>query len=323
MSLYNNICIVGGSGFVGRQITEQLSAAGRQVTVVTRRRERHRDLLVLPGVQVVECDVYNLDALQGLFAGHDAVINLVGILNERGRRGQGFERTHVTLPDRVVQACRHAGVLRLLHMSALQADPSGPSEYLRSKGRGEALVRAADGRDLHVTIFQPSVIFGPGDRFTNRFVHLLRSLPFVFPLACPHARLQPVSVGDVADAFVSALDQHASFGQVYALCGPRAYTLQEIVEYLARVSEARRCILGLPAGLSWLQAAVMEHLPGKPFTRDNYRSLGIDSVCEGDAARRILGRTPVSMEEDVPRYLGDTRSERYSALRAGGAPLPR
>jgi NADH dehydrogenase len=276
--------------------------AGHEVRILTRHAERHRDLLVLPTARVIDADVHNPAVLRREFRGLDAVVNLVGILNEAGRDGKGFERTHAELPAKVVQACRQGGVRRLLHMSALHASPDGPSHYLRSKGRGEQLVHEAEGDALHVTSFRPSVIFGPGDSFTNRFAGLLRKMPFVFPLACAGARLQPVYVADVAQAFVLALDRHATFGKHYNLCGPQVYSLQEIVAYLVRQLGLKRNILPLNDTLSYLQAALLQFAPGKPFTPDNYRSLQVASVCEAPFPA-IFGITPNRFDEIVPTYI--------------------
>jgi len=226
-----NVLVVGGSGFVGRHLVAALAARGARVTVPTRRRERAKHLLPLPTVDVVEADVAQPGVLAQLAAGRDAVVNLVGVLHSRrGRRdergpndyGPDFARAHVELAQAVVNACRGAGVKRLLHMSALGADPQAPSEYLRSKGIGERAALAAE--DIAVTVFRPSVIFGPEDAFLNLFATLTRFLP-VIALACPQARFQPVYVGDVARAFIAALDDRAAHGKRYDLGGPKQYTL--------------------------------------------------------------------------------------------------
>jgi NADH dehydrogenase len=297
------ICLVGGSGFVGQRIAAHLADRGHAVRVLSRHRERHRELLVLPTAEVVEGDVHNPALLRQQFEGVDAAINLVGILNESGRSGKGFSRVHVELPEKIVQAARAVGVPRLLHMSALHASSQGPSHYLRTKGLGEDLVQRAHGPELAVTSFRPSVIFGPRDSFTNRFAGLLRLAPGVFPLACPNARFQPVYVEDVARAFVHALDDHRSFGQRYNLCGPKVYSLRELVEYIAGVIGKRVCVIGLNNAASRLQAAIMEFAPGKPFSLDNYRSLQIDSVCP-QGFPKLFGFEPMSLEAIAPRYLG-------------------
>lgn len=296
------IAVLGGTGFVGRSLCARLVEAGHAVRILTSHRERHRDLLVLPTAQLVDADVHHPAVLKREFQGQDAVINLVGILNERGRDGRGFEIAHAELPAKVVQACRQAGVPRLLHMAALQAANDAPSHYLRSKAHGEQAVMDAAKSGLRVTSFRPSVIFGPRDSFTNRFAGLLRSVPLVFPLACPNARMQPVYVEDVARAFLFALDRHETFGQRYDLCGPRVYTLQEIVAYLAAVLGLKRRILPLGPGFSRLQAAVLQFAPGKPFTPDNYRSLQVASTCRGPFPE-IFGITPARFEDIVPTYL--------------------
>jgi NADH dehydrogenase len=257
---------------------------------------------VLPTARLAEGDVHDAGFLRRQFEGKDTVINLIGILNEKGRSGKGFTRAHAELPEKVVQACRETGVSRLLHMSALHAARTAPSFYLRTKALGEEVVHRAEGPDFHVTSFRPSVIFGPGDGFLNRFAGLLRLVPGFFPLACPGARFQPVYVEDVVRAFADSLDNHKTFGQRYDLCGPQVYTLREIVEYVAQLLGRRVCVIGLPDGLSYLQAAMLEFVPGKPFSLDNYRSLQVDSVCE-KGFPDVFGITPASLEEIAPTYL--------------------
>lgn len=292
----DNICILGGTGFVGSQLASRLAGSGCNVKILTRRRERRRDLLVLPTASIVQTNVYDPEQLAEMVRGCDAVINLVGILNESGFDGSGFQRAHVELAQTVVQACQKAGVRRLLHMSALNADENGPSHYLRTKGQAETLVHNQD--QLDVTSFRPSVIFGPQDSFINRFATLLQMSPLVFPLACPDARFAPVYVGDVVDAFVAALDDHSTHGQRVSLCGPREYTLREIVEYTAKTMGQRRAVIGLWHWASRIQAALLEIVPGKPFSLDNFNSLSVDSVCKGGSS------CPTSMESIVPEYLG-------------------
>lgn len=293
------ICVLGGTGFVGWHLVNALAAGGWSVRVPTRHRERHRDLLVLPRVDVIEADIHEETTLREQFAGCDAVVNLVGILNER-RRGD-FQRVHVDLAKRIVSACRAAEVPRLLHMSALHAHAAkGASRYLRSKGEGENIVHTT--AELAVTSFRPAVIFGPGDSFFNRFACLLRVAPGVLPLACPDARFAPVYVGDVVTAMTRAIDDRRTFGEHYDLCGPRQYTLRELVEYTAGLIGRRRAIIGLPAGLSALQARVTGLLPGKPLTYDNYLSMQVASVC-GAPFPAIFGVRPETIEMIVPRYL--------------------
>ena len=298
----HKICLLGGTGFVGKRLAARLSEAGHDIVIPTRHAARHRDLLVLPTARLVEGDVQQDDFLRQQLEGRDTVINLIGILNEKGRSGNGFRRAHVELPEKIAAAGREAGVRRLLHMSALHASRMAPSYYLRTKALGEEAAHRAESPDFHVTSFRPSVIFGPGDGFLNRFAGLLRLAPGVFPLACAQARFQPVFVEDVVRAFMQSLDNHKTFGQRYDLCGPKAYTLREIVEYVARLMDKRVRVIGLPDGLSWLQAAMLEFAPGKPFSLDNYRSLQVDSMCEKGFPEAFNSAT-TSLEEIAPGYL--------------------
>jgi uncharacterized protein YbjT (DUF2867 family) len=302
---HENILVVGGSGFVGRHLVAALAARGAKVTVPTRRRDRAKHLILLPTVDVVEADVRDQKALKRLAEGRDAVINLAGILH-----GPGFMATHVELAQGVVNACHSAGVKRLLHMSALGADPNGPSDYMRSKGLGEQVVLAAD--DLEVSVFRPSVIFGPEDRFLNLFARLAQFFP-VLALGSPEARFQPVYVGDVVRAFVAALDDRDAAGKRYELCGPREYTLRQLVEFVCAVTGRRRLIVGLPDGLSYLQAWFFELLPVKLLTRDNYHSMQVPNVCD---APFPFGIHPVALEAAAPSWLAPAGPrERYPRLR--------
>ncbi|MBI5039765.1 MAG: complex I NDUFA9 subunit family protein [Gammaproteobacteria bacterium] len=312
------ICIIGGTGFVGHHLINRLTRAGYTVRVPTRRRERHRDLLVNPRVQLIEANIYEPAVLRKLFVDCTAVINLVGILNERGHRepGLGFDRAHIELPREIVEAMRASRVKRLLHMSALNAYPREEhSHYLRSKGQGEDLVHVA-AHGLQVTSFRPSVIFGPGDSFFNRFATLLRITPVLFPLACADSRFAPVYVGDVVEAMARALENPSSIGKHCDLCGPETYTLVELVEYTARQIGVRRRIWKLSDGLSWMQACALEYVPGKPFSRDNYWSLQKESVCQQNYLT-TLGISPTSIDAVVPGYLAQ-RSARAGYQRFRG-----
>jgi uncharacterized protein YbjT (DUF2867 family) len=306
------ILVLGGSGFVGRHVVARLVAAGWNVVVPTRYRERAKHLILLPTVDVVEVDIHDRLALEQLAAGAAAAINLVGILNET-RRGD-FERVHVELPRKLVAACRAMRVPRLLHMSALNAGGKAPSRYLRSKGEAEA--RVADS-DLAWTIFEPSVIFGREDSFLNMFARLERFLP-VIALARADARFQPVYVGDIADAFVRAVDDDRPHRMRYPLCGPKVYTLRELVAYVGELTGYNRPIVPLGPALSKFQAHVLELLPGKLMSRDNLASMELDSVCDCDFPA-VLGSNPTALEAVAPDYLtpAATRS-RYSGLRAQG-----
>jgi len=298
----NNILLIGGSGFLGSHVAHLLSGRGYSLTVPTRRRERAKHLLPLPTTDVVEANVHDTAELERVLAGQDAVINLAGVLHSRNGSpyGPDFAQAHVDLPKKVVAAAGKLGVQRLLHVSALKADRNGPSQYLRSKADGEAAIRTA-GDALPWTIFQPSVVFGPGDSFLNMFAQLARTFP-ILPLASPNARFQPVFVEDVANSIVDSLDKPESFGKTYELCGPKVYTLRQLVEYVSELIDCPRPIVGLSGGLSYLQAMMLEFAPGKTLmSRDNYHSMQIDSVCGGCALP--FGRQPVALESVAPSYL--------------------
>jgi len=312
----HTICIIGGTGFVGRHLAARLAREGHQIRIPSRNPERHRALSVLPGTTLQRANIHDEAALEPLFEGCDTVINLVGILNEQGRDGSGFRRAHVELPRKIVAVCRKAGVKRLLHMSALHAATIAPSFYLRTKGEGEEVIIAAGRNGMAVTRFAPSVIFGRDDAFLNRFTRLLRSMPLLFPLACPEARFAPVHVDDVVEALVKALRDPHTVGQRYELCGPQIYTLRQLVEYAAATAGLKRKIISLPDALAKLQAAVLERLPGKLFSLDNYHSLQVDSVCSEDGFA-ALGITPIRLESVRPAHGYQKRSrDHYGDYRA-------
>ncbi len=302
------VCVIGGSGFLGCHVVQALSARRYHVRVPTRDRERAKALFLLPTVDVMDADVHDPASLARLLRGMDAVINLVGVLHDGGGE-RGFEEAHVGLTRKIIAACAQAGVRRYVHMSALGADVKGPSRYQRTKGAAEALVRASA---LDWTIFRPSVIFGREDRFVNMFARLQKMLPVIF-LARPRARFQPVYVEDVASALVTSLDSLDAYGKSYDLCGPRVYTLRELVAVIGNVSGHRRPIIGLGDTLSYLQALVLEFLPGRLMTRDNYHSMQIDNVSDQPCP---FGIHPAALEAEAPTWLAAASPRaRYRAYR--------
>ncbi|MBY4830214.1 complex I NDUFA9 subunit family protein [Burkholderia dolosa] len=300
------VALLGGTGFIGSRLVNALVDAGKHVRIGTRRRDHARHLSMLP-VEIVELDAFDTRALARFVAGAHAAVNLVGVLHGgRGTPyGPGFERAHVALPGALAAACVEVGVRRVLHMSALGADSNGPSMYQRSKGDGEAALHAVTASDsLALTIFRPSVVFGPGDAFLNTFAKLQRTLP-VLPLAMPDGRFQPVFVGDVVQAFVNTLDLAASHGKTYELGGPTVYTLEALVRYCGTLVGRQARIVRLPDALARLQARVFECLPGEPvITRDNLASMSVPNVLSGPLAPE-LGISPASLESIAPAYLGD------------------
>jgi NADH dehydrogenase len=300
----SNILLIGGTGFLGSAIVRELArrpaSADFQFTLPTRRRDKAKHLLVLPTANVLDADVHDPATLARLMQGQDAVISLVGVLKggEGEPYGAGFARAHVELPQKIAAAAKAAGVRRVLHVSALKAAADAPSGYLRSKAAGEATLQAA-GLDL--TIFRPSVIFGPGDAFLTLFARMARIAPF-FPLAGADARFQPVWVEDVAAAVADSLHHAESIGATYELCGPRQYSLRELVAYAAAVAGHPRLVIGLPEAVAWFQAWAMEFIPNGPMTRDNVRSMRVPSVCDGGCTLPF-GRSATALEVVAPTYL--------------------
>jgi len=298
---YKRIALIGGSGFVGRHLTHRLHGLGYQCRVFTRHAHRHAALRV--SAEVLEVNPYDQGALSRALGGCDAVVNLTGILNPASRK-QGFREVHVGLAETVVEACHKAGVRRLLHMSALQADQAtGTSEYLRSKGEGENRAHTLGQPDIAVTSFRPSVIFGADDSFLNRFAQLLK-IPGPLPLACAGARFAPVAIQDVVKAFANALEDRRTFGRRYDLCGPDVFTLEQIVRLVAFHTGRYKEIIRLPDWLSRLQASVLQFAPGRPFTPDNYQSLRTASVCSQNGLAE-LGVTATSLTDEAARILRD------------------
>ncbi len=301
-----NVLLIGGSGFVGGWIANRLSERGMRVVIPSRHRDHTKKATMMPTVYVVEADVHDPKILADLMKGMDAVINLVGILHD-GSSGQPygkrFAEAHVELPKKIVAAMKQTGVRRLVHLSALKASSDAPSGYLRSKAAGEAAVLAA-AKELDVTIFRPSVIFGPGDAFLNKFASLL-SLFRVLPLAGAKARFQPAYIGDVADVMVDCLTRSDTFGQTYELAGPRAYSLRELVDYVAKLSGRCAAVINLGSGLAGLQARILSLLPNPPLSPDNLRSMQIDNLTDG--ARNYPGWNPKSLESVAPGYLAKVK----------------
>ena len=300
--------VFGGSGFIGRYVVQRLARLDYVVRIATRDPEGARALGTQGRVgQVVPLAVQTGEdaAVARAVAGADAVVNLVGILFER--RAGDFYRTHAEAPGRIARAAAAAGAAHLVHVSAIGADAEGDSLYGRSKAAGEAAVRQAFPT---ATILRPSIVFGPEDKFFNRFAGLSRVLPFV-PVVGGSTRFQPVFVGDVADAVVAALQQESAASRTFELGGPRVATFRDLLGYMLEVTGRHRRIVEIPAGLAKLQATIGERLPNPPLTRDQLILLDRDNVVSvGAPGLEALGIVPKSLEAILPGYL-----TRY---RAGG-----
>lgn len=316
--IIRKICILGGSGFVGQTVANRLTREGYRIKVLTRRREKHKqNLILLPTLDLVQADINNQDHLVENFSDCDAVINLVGILNEHSRKGKGFHKVHVELTQKIIDACVHTGIKRIIHISALNADANNaPSNYLKTKGQAEDLLLAASRQGIKTTIFRPSVIFGHNDSFFNRFAKLLKLTPVFFPLACPHAKFSPVFVEDVAEVLTRSIKNPDCFGKKYDLCGPHVYSLQSLVEYTIKQLGINRRVIALNDLFSRLQAAVFDFVPGKPFSTDNYLSCKVASICTINGFE-FFNIIPTAIEAVVPQYLSNKfQRARYDLFRS-------
>lgn len=300
------ILVIGGAGFLGRQIVGRLVSEGHVVHVPTRQFQHARSLLVHPTVTVMQADIHEDAALNRLVNGCDVVLNLVGILHSRAGEpfGPDFNLAHVQLPGRVAKACLAHGVKRFIHVSALGADAQAPSGYLRSKAAGEQAIHeayAAAHSDAF-TIFRPSVVFGAEDQFMNMFAKLARFFP-VLPIAGAQAKMQPVFVLDVAQAILNVMSQPWAAGQTFDLAGPRVYTLGELVALAALWSGHPRPVIALPMSIGRMQAWFFECLPGQPLmSRDNLASLTVDNI-SAQPMNPLLGIVPTALESIAPAYL--------------------
>lgn len=294
---HQNIIILGGSGYVGKHLAIELAQRGYNITLPCRRPHRLKEIKVLSNINIVQANIMDKDELSKLCQGQDAVINLLGILNET--RKNSFRSIHIDYINTIVDACQANKIKRLLHMSALGADQaSGSSLYLRSKGEGENLVHTYGQTKLNVTSFRPSVIFGADDSFINRFAGILKLCQGVFPVACPYSRLSPVFIGDVVSAIADTINDTGSFSQRYPLCGPETFTLLQIVTLINQTISSNCKIIGLPDTLAKIQAIILQILPGKLFTMDNYRSLQTPNTCQQGIQK--CGTSLTSFIEGLP-----------------------
>ncbi len=300
MSKIKKISILGGTGFLGQTLAARLIKDGYQVCIPTRQRESFRELLVLPGLQLLQTNTHEPQALLQALQGSDAVINLVGILNETRAATQKFRTAHVDFTQKLLDACETLNIQRYIQVSALKAEAeTSPSEYLRTKGEAEALVQKSS---LNTTVFRPSVIFGAKDSFVNKFSALLKIPNPIFLLPVPNARFAPVYVDDVVEGIVLSIDNPDTYKKRYSCCGPKIYSMRELIQLIAETMGVKRKIIGLNPFLSKLVASILGIMPGKPFTKDNYQSLQINNICENNGLEK-LGVKPVSIESIIPSYL--------------------
>jgi uncharacterized protein YbjT (DUF2867 family) len=319
------ILLIGGTGFIGSAVVAALVTRFNQpaslhganqdayrITVVTRRRERNKHLIMLPNVEVIEANIFDPATLQRLCIGQDAVINLLGILH--GSPAQ-FQRVHADFVGQLVDACQRANVPRLLHISALGASTNAPSHYLRTKAAGEAHLTKST---LNYTIFRPSVVFGVGDSFLTLFAKLAHCLP-VLLIPGGESKLQPIAVDDLVTALINSLDNRATIGKTYDLAGPHVYRLNDLVALAAQLSGSPRTVISIPLAIGKLQALVLSILPGEPLLSvDNMDSLLVDNISTTPIAPE-LGLSSLHTIEGVgATYLRDnhprTRFDRFREM---------
>jgi uncharacterized protein YbjT (DUF2867 family) len=302
--LHADVVIVGGAGFIGQAVAAALISRGKSVRVINRKRERAKSLWTLPRIEIVEANPNDESELFNAFENADAVVNLVGVLHSKPGKpwGADFDAAHVKLPARIARCMTRQKIRRLVHISALGASDQAPSMYLRSKAAGEAALRTNQNIDL--TILRPSVVFGADDQFMNLFARLQKLAPIV-PLATPHARFQPIEVRDLAHAISNCLDNPATIGKHYEVVGPDVLTLYELVHWAGVYAGCARPIIPLPDSIAWLQALVMENLPGRPLlSRDNLASASVPNVGSAPMSPDLGIEHPMSIHAVAPTYLG-------------------
>lgn len=306
MDSNNLVTIFGGSGFVGTQVVQLLARAGYRIRVAVRRPDLAGHVKLLGGVgQVmpIQANVRNLESVQRAVKGAGTVINLVGIGFESGR--QRFRAVHTTGARNVAEAARQAGATTLVHMSALGADPQSPSNYARTKALGEAEVLAAFSNAI---VIRPSIAFGQGDSFFNKLGSMARFLP-VLPVIGARAKAQPIYVGDVAEAFLGAVEGKVKPGRIYELGGPDIETQQQLMQRVLAETQRTNLLLPVPAGIGKLLAVPFAILPWSPLlTADQVELLQIDNVVSEQARKdkrtlSAFGVQPTAMDAILDSYL--------------------
>jgi uncharacterized protein YbjT (DUF2867 family) len=307
--------VFGGSGFIGRYVVKRLALQGFVVRVAVRDPEAALFLKPMGMVgQVVPlyASVMNEGTVHRAVAGAEVVINLVGALSES--RAASFQAVHTEGAERIARISAATDVRRLVHISAIGADPNSPARYGSTKGKAEQAVLAAFPA---ATILRPSIVFGAEDKFFNRFAEIARMAPFM-PVISGTTKMQPVFVGDVADAVMAAIATDASMGKTYELGGPRIWTFREILAFILKQTRRDKRLVDIPMGIARLQASILQHAPGQPLTPDQLLMLSKDNiVAAGALGLADLGITPTSVEQVVPSYL-----DRYQPGGGRRPPVP-
>ena len=307
------VTIFGGTGFLGRHAVRVLAKAGWRIKVASRHPASGfflRPLGTVGQIDFVKCDIADREQVAAALAGSDAVVNLCGILFQRG---QSFDDVQAQGAGNVAEAAAAAGVRALVHVSAIGADKDSEAVYAQTKADGERRMREAFPA---ATILRPSIVFGPEDDFFNRFAAMARISPFLPLVGGGKTRFQPVFVGDVAAAIVTALSSEATRGKTYELGGPTVYSFKQLLQLVLTETGRKRILAPLPFGIAAFQAFFLQLLPKPPLTPDQVKLLKSDNVvADGANTLADLGITPNSVEAEIPAYLWRYRAKgQYAGL---------
>jgi uncharacterized protein YbjT (DUF2867 family) len=314
------ITIFGGSGFLGRYVVRALAKKGWRIKVATRRPNRAfflRPMGQVGQIGFIKCDVADADQIAHAMAGSQAVVNLTGILFQRG---QTFDDVHVNGPEAIAREAARLGLRAMVHVSAIGADSESDSRYAESKAEGEKRVREAFPA---ATIMRPSLLFGPEDQFFNRFAEMARFLPALPLIGGGRTLFQPVFVSDAAAAIVTALDDPSAPGKTYELGGPTVYSFRQLMEIMLGVIDRKRLLVPLPFWIAFLKSIFLQLMPRPLLTPDQVKLLRHDNIVSPTAhTLRDLGITPTTVEAEVPAYLWRYRAKGEYADLAKGEPRP-
>ncbi len=309
------VCILGGSGFIGREAVRLLTEAGFAIRIPTKKRERVKNNLIInPMVDVIDTDITDQGALERVVSGCDIVINLVGILHESKKTT--FEEVHVELVKKIIIACLNQKIKSLIHISALGVREKASSKYLQSKWAGEQELILDDivKQNLQTTILRPSIVFGPGDSFINLFSNLVKHSP-VIPVIKPNAKFQPIFVEDLAAIILQSITTPSPNGEILEVGGPKAYSFEGLIETITIAHNKKRIIFPLPNSISFLVARVAELLPHKILTTDNLLSLNTDNVTNFDCSK-AFGLRLTTVEEFLSSDFASNRQARWTKRRS-------
>jgi len=301
------ITIFGGSGFLGRYVVRALAKKGWRIKVATRRPNRAfflRPMGQVGQIGFIKCDVADADQIAHAMAGSQAVVNLTGILFQRG---QTFQDVHVKGPEAIAREAARLGLRAMVHVSAIGADSESDSRYAESKAEGEKRVREAFPA---ATIMRPSLVFGPEDQFFNRFAEMARFLPALPLIGGGRTLFQPVFVSDAAAAIVTALDDPHAQAKTYELGGPTVYSFKQLMEIMLGVIDRKRLLVPLPFWIAFLKSIFLQLMPRPLLTPDQVKLLRHDNIVSPTAhTLRDLGITPTTVEAEVPAYLWRYRAK--------------